>query len=269
MHGLSSWGSVAAAADDLVDRNFRRHNEASDADERAFLGWEVLTAGVEIAEIAATVIRHVREPEASRFHSADNRALKTLFNALAEDGFSSTEAFAFLRLRRLAGFSRPTVRAMWATGAVVENLREAVKGLSQFWLMQAENARWFRHLPMSLTVDEAAEVSNGHDPSHDFVAATITATPNRLETLAVIDEDTHQLTYTALRREDVHAARIAANVASQIVMNWFANAEKKDDPRPDQRWLLPFLTRRLSDAEKKVLEEHGRYTLAERIPDAR
>jgi hypothetical protein len=268
LHALSSWREPATSAYEMAQANVRRIEATTDDSEKAFLGWEVVAAAVELAEMIATHIQHTRDPLTSLFHSADNQTLKALFTSLAADDFSSSEAFSFLRLRSLRGFSRETIRTMAATRAVVENMRLAVNGISTFWLIHADNARWFRHLPMSLTVDEADEVSSGEHPSHDTIERLIEATPNRVETFARMDESTRVLDYTALRIEDIRAARQVAGVANQLVINWILNNPLDGRPRPNERWLFPFLTHRLTEAEKRTLEEHGQYILAERSSNA-
>ncbi|HEY2093798.1 MAG TPA: hypothetical protein VGJ81_18150 [Thermoanaerobaculia bacterium] len=264
LHALGSWLAPAASTYELVQANVRRLETTVDDSEKAFLGWEVVAAAVELAELVATLILHTRHPLTSLFHSADNQTLKALFASLAADDFSQSEGFRFLRLRSLRGFSRETIRTMAATGRVVENLRIAVNGISNFWLIHADNARWFRHLPMSLTVDEADEISSGEHPSHETVTREIEATANRVETLARMDESTRVLEYTALRMEDIRAARQVAATANELVMNWISNNPVDGRPRPNERWLFQFLTHRLTDAEKRALEQHGHYILAER-----
>jgi hypothetical protein len=259
---LNSWRETAAATNELVRYNFERMERASTEEEGAFLGWEIVMAAVELSEIVGTVLLHMRDRAASPFHAADNKALKALFDTLRSGAVSDAEVRTLLRLRVPPGFGTNAVRVAWVQTKLVRTFQLAIKETARFWWTHAENARWWRHLPMSLTWEESLVVAPVADQDRDAVLAEIEATPERIETLARMDEQQRAFEHTALRHGDVRGARGLASVASQIVINIIANASPTGAPASDERRLFPFLTRDLTPIEKKVLVDDGHYTLA-------
>jgi hypothetical protein len=258
---LNSWRETAAATNELVQHNFALMEHAS-AEERAFLGWEIVTAAVEVSEIVGTVLLHMRDRHAAPFHAADNQTLKALFEQLRADSVSDAEARTLLRLRVPPGFGGRAIRVAWVQTKLVRTIQLAVTETARFWRTHTENARWWRHLPMSLTFEESLFVSPVAGPDRDAVLTAMEATPERVETLARMDEQEHVFEHTALRLGDVRGARGLASLASQLVINIIANMTPTAMPPSEERWLFPFLTRGLTLAEKKVLEDDGNYTLA-------
>lgn len=267
-HALGSWRDCAATTNELLRENFRRLGETAEAEEKAFLGWEIVCAAVELSEIAATALRHARDPQSSPFHSADNPTLRAIFQSIKENGLPDLEARQFLRLRVPPGFGKAALRVVSVYSKLVARLQYVVRGIAEFWLMHADNARWFRHLPMSLTLAEAATIASDKGVGREEVVALIEATLDPLEVFALLDEKSRAIEYHALRMDDVRAARATAAWACELVINWIANFGFDPAMRQDERRLFPFLTAALTEAEKKVLETDGKYILAERAASA-
>lgn len=261
---VRSWGAAAAATNELIQNNYLRIQEAeADADERAFLGWEIVTAAVELSEILASALMHECNPRSAPFHSVDNPTLKAFFERVRGFGLSDEEASGFLRFRVPAGLNRAAIRVASLHGKVVMALQASVRDIATFWCTHAEkSARWFRHLPMSLSIEEGLAIAPDAVTDRDTVLADIAATPDRIETLIRVDEERRAFEYTALRLGDVRGARAVANVTSQLVLTWVANSGLDPMTRSDQRWLLPALTYGLNDDDKKVLERDGHYIIA-------
>lgn len=267
-HALNSWRACAASTHELLQQNFSCMEQTDDADEKAFLGWEIVMAAVELSELAATVLRYARDPKASPFHSADNAALKGMFQGLAEIGLPELEARQFLRLRMPPGFGKAAIRMSPVYAKLVARFQIIASSIAEFWMLHADNARWFRHLPMSFTLSEVLVVAPEGDASRGAALAEVEATPERIEALALLDEKKRVIEYRVLRMGDVVAARSTAAIASQLVINWIVNCGLDTGMWPDERRLFPFLTANLTEDEKKVLEVHGNYLLADRATRA-
>jgi hypothetical protein len=257
---LNSWRETAAATNELVQHNFARMKHVS-AEERAFLGWEIVTAAVEVSEIVGTVLLHMRNRHAAPFHAADNQTLKALFEQFRTDSVSDAEAWTLLRLRVPPGFSARAIGVARVQTKLVRTIQLAVTESARFWWTHSENARWWRHLPMSLTFEESFVVAPVAGPDRDAVVAEMAATPERVETLARMDEQKHEFEHTALRLGDVRVGRGLASAGSQLVINIIANMTPTAMAPSEKRWLFPFLTRDLTLAEKKVLADDGNYIL--------
>lgn len=258
---ISSWRESSFAANNLVERNFALIEKVS-TEERAFLAWEIVTSGVELSEMLATALLNRRDPRAVPFHAASNQQIERLFKEVSESGASHSEAVGFLRLRVPAGFGLDARRVVPIYERIVANIQLVLREIATFWCAQIENAHWSRHLPMSLTVAETALTFPEPDSGRDSVFAEIAATPDVIDTIARLDEATRSIEYVALRAGDVRAARAVANVASQLIVNWLANAGLDPNMRHEQRWLFPFALLGLSEQEKRVLETDGDYILS-------
>jgi hypothetical protein len=261
---VRSWGESAAATNQLIQSNFLRMQEPGhDADERAFLGWEILTAAVELSEILASALMHDRDPQSAPFHSVDNPTLNAFFEGVRDFGLSAEHASGFLRFRVPSGLGRAAIRVASIHGKVVSALQESVRETATFWCTHAEkSARWFRHLPLSLSNEEALTIAPDAGPDRDIVLAKIAAIPDRIETLVRVDEETRSFEHTALSLDNVRVARAIANVTSQLIVNWIATSGFDSMTGPNQRWLFPTLTYGLTPDEKKVLERDGHYIIA-------
>jgi len=259
---LNSWRETAFATNALLERNFERvMDEAVSAEERAFLGWEIVTAATELSEIVGTLLLYQRDPLRSTFHAADNPTLKSLFESLDITGISDAEARTFVGLRVPPGLGATSIRVASAQAKVVAKIRMAASDIARFWLTKSDDARWWRHLPMSLTWDEVLVVSPPSDAERETMLAAMEATPERIETLARIDAKQNVYEHTALRLADLRFARGIASIASQLVINSIVNAELDELHSRDKRSLAPFLTRDLTRDEKKVLQDDGNYEL--------
>src|SRR5688572_19944421 len=151
---LNTWRQTAVATNELVQHNFARMAHAS-AEERAFLGWEIVTAAVEVSEIVGTVLLHMRDRGAAPFHAADNETLKVLFEQFRADRVSDREARTLLSLRASRGFSTTSVRLESVQTKLVRTIQLSVVEIAEFWWTHWDNARWWRHLPMFLTLEES------------------------------------------------------------------------------------------------------------------
>lgn len=258
---LNAWRETAAATLDLVQHNVGRMEDA-ERDAKAFLGWEIVTAAVELAEIVGTVLVHVRDRHASPFHAADNPTLRTLFDDFRTRSLPEEEVRKLLGLRLPPGFGAAAVRAGWVHTKVVQAFQAAVYGIAQFWQAHTNDARWWRHLPMSLTWEESMAVSPMAGSDRDQLLAEIEATPERIETLARMDEQRRSFDHTALLAGQVRAAAGVASVAGQLIINIIANATPTGAPPSGERWLFPFLTRDLTPAERQILEDDANYHVA-------
>jgi len=247
---VSSWRYSAYAAGDLAVETYRAFNESSDPEERAYLGWEIITSIVELTEMTATAWLSRTTPGGFAVHRASNKEIETLWTQIAANGADAADARSFLRLRGLGGFGPAAIAGALALGRVLLHVERLLRDLATFWRDQAPNARWFRHFPATLTPDDAWRIDPA--PDNADILRQMATVDDSIEFVTHMD-DARSFHHTVLRQQDVRAAVALGDIAIQLVMNWLANSGLDPNEPADRRHLLPAIAIVLGPEERRIL----------------
>lgn len=255
---VSSWRYGAYATGDLIVQTFNALPSVADANERAYLGWEILGQVVELTEMAATAWLNRREPTRFPVHQATNQQIEALWKAVRRDGVPLDEIRTFLRLSGPRGFTATAQRTARVYMRVLERVNLALRDIATFWTEHAANVRWFRHYPATLTPDEAWTVDRGSDEQRRQITEQMAQVPDALEFITHM-QDARVFEHTVLRMQDVAAGVQIGDAAIQLVMNWLANSGLDPSQPRHVRHLLPIFVRHLTPEERATLLLDGSY----------
>lgn len=252
---VSSWRDAAYATSDGIRRSFRRYKSATNAEERAYLGWDVITAVFELTEMVATVFLSGRHPERFAVHQASNDEIEALFTSIRDNGVTAEEVRSILRLTG-PRFDARAVRTLRVFESVVARIQQLLRDLAVFWLEHVEHARWFRHYPATLTPDETWLIDITSSEEDRAMANSLAEMPGAIEVVTLMKGTAFE--HTLLREQVVVSAAFLGEAATQFVMTTLANSGL--DPRaPRKTSLFPLFTEHLTDDERDLLFAAGSY----------
>lgn len=253
---VSSWRDVAYATSDGIRRTYRRFRSATDTEERAYLGWDIITAVFEMTEMVATAVLSARHPERFAVHQASNDEIEALFTSIRDDGVTGDEVRSTLRLMGPRGLDARAMRTLRVFESVVARIQQLLRDLAVFWLEHIEHARWFRHYPATLTPDETWLIDVTSSDEDRAMAKTLAEMSGAIEVVTLMKGTGFE--HTLLREQVVVSAAVLGEVATQFVMTTLANAGV--DPRaPRKTSLFPLFLDHLTDDERDLLFTNGSY----------
>lgn len=253
---VSSWRETAAASLQSVSESIKAFETAQVPDQRSYAAWEAVTGAVEMAEMFATALLNHRSPKSSAFHAATNPAFKAVFENVRTSRFSFEEARDLLRLRSPRATGRRGLAVTRAWIKLIEGVQEAGTFVATYWCSQIESARWFRHFPGSLTIEEALRIDIGGNPQRDDVIARIRATPDLVDVVCHFDSQ-RGFHHVGLLREQVLSALAVATLTAELVVGWLVNAGMDPTMQPRKRIIFPHIHARLSDGDRALLRNSG------------
>lgn len=252
---VSSWRDAAYATSDGIRRSLRRYQGATDVEERAYLGWDIITAVFELTEMVATVFLSARYPDRYALHQAANDEIEALFMSVRDEGVTAEEVRSILRLSgpRVDARVVPTLSVF---ESVVSRIQQLLRDLAVFWLEHIEHARWFRHYPATLTPDETWLIDTASSEADRAMANALVEAPGAIEIVTLMKGTAFE--HTLLREQIVVSAAFLGEVATQFVMTTLANAGL--DPHALRKTsLFPLFADHLTDDERNLLFSNGSY----------
>jgi hypothetical protein len=247
---FSAWEGVAVSAQEMSFQLREAQQRLSGAADRVYMVREMMALCVEAIEMfGSAYLRFVKRRHRGP-HQSTNRELRNLFDRT----FEAEPLATFLRLPNgTGGDLRPVILKAGARAAVVAN------ELARYWRERIQSVRWFRHLPLSISVSEVEEFTDVANPSFQDVMKQMKEQTDQLDAvLAIPDGDA--IAYVPLYRGELDAALSATRyVIAMLFMVSGNQALDLDSPLPEHR--LPKVSRlilnTLSPAEMEALEKSG------------
>jgi hypothetical protein len=253
---MSSWRESAYATSAAIRRSHRRFKASGEQGERAYIGWDIILAVVEMTEMVATAILNARQPERFAVHQATNEQIEGMFTAIRDNGITGDEVRTILGLKGPRGMDARAVQTVRVFESVVERIRQILHDLAVFWLEHIEHSRWFRHYPATLTPDETWLIDVNSSEEDRAMAAKLAAMLGAIEVVTIMKEKGFD--HTVLREQIVIGAAWLGDGATQFIMTALANSGI--DPRaPRKTYLFPAFVEHLTDDERELLFTNANY----------
>ncbi|HTD83450.1 MAG TPA: hypothetical protein VK648_06625 [Gemmatimonadaceae bacterium] len=253
---FSSWRDSAYNTSDAIRRSFRRYKASTAQPERAYRGWDIITAVVEMTEIVATAILNARDPLRFAAHQASNDQIEELFTSIRDHGISGAEVRNVLGLQGPRGLDATAMRTLRIFENVVERIALILRDTAVFWLDHIDHARWFRHYPATLTPEETWIIDKNVSDADRAKAEELAAMPGAIELVTIMKDTGFE--HTVLREELVVSAAWLGDVATQFIMNILANSGL-DVRAPKKTALFPGFLAHLTAEDRELLFANASY----------